>query len=82
MDSLGIAAFIAFWAFWFLLAYGYAVGELTPSQIVVFLLLWIAGRVGLVYLPWAPAAALFFPYLAVLDIALVFTVFEGDVRLS
>jgi len=48
----------------------------------VFVLLWIAGRVGLVYLPWAPAAALFFPYLAVLDIALVFTVFEGDVRLS
>jgi len=80
--SVGIAAFIAFWAFWILLGYGYAVGELSLKQIVIFVLVWIGGRVGLAYLPWTPAAALFSPYLAVLDIALVFAIFKGDVRLS
>jgi hypothetical protein len=82
MGSQAVAAFIAFWTFWVLLPYGYAVGELSPKQIAVFLLLWIGGRVGLAYLPWMPAAGLFSPYVAVLDIALVFAIFKGDVRLS
>jgi hypothetical protein len=82
MGSPAIAAFIAFWAFWILLAYGYALGELSPKQIAVFLLFWIGGRVGLAYLTWAAAPALFYPYVAILDIALVFAVFKGDVRLS
>jgi hypothetical protein len=82
MGSQVVAAFIAFWTFWVLLPYGYAVGELSPKQIAVFLLLWIGGRLGLAYLPWTPAAALFSPYVAALDIALVFAIFKGDVRLS
>jgi hypothetical protein len=82
MGSQVVANFIAFWIFWVLLPYGYAVGELSPKQIAVFLLLWIGGRVGLAYLPWMPAASLFSPYVAVLDIALVFAIFKGDVRLS
>ena len=81
MGSQGIAAFIAFWAFWILLTYGYAVGELSPKQIWVFLLFWFCGRIGLAYLP-PPAPALFSPYVAILDIALVFAVFKGDIRLS
>jgi hypothetical protein len=79
MSSPAVAALIGFWSFWILLAYGYAVGELSPRQIAVFLLLWIGGRIGLGYLP---AAGLFSPYVAILDIALVFVIFKGDVRLS
>jgi hypothetical protein len=81
VGSLSIAAFIGFWTFWVLLPYGYAVGELSPQQVAVFLILWIAGRIGLAYLP-APAPALFNPYVAMLDIALVFAIFKGDVPLS
>ena len=80
MGVQAIAAFIGFWAFWILLPYGYAVGELSPRQVAVFLLLWIGGRVGLAYLPWMPATSLFSSYVAVLDIALVFAIFKGDVR--
>jgi hypothetical protein len=79
MGSPAVAAFIGFWIFWILLAYGYAISELSPKQIGAFLLLWIGGRVGLSYLP---LAGLFYPYVAVLDIALVFLIFKGDVRLS
>ena len=82
MGSQAVAAFVGFWTFWVLLPYGFAVGELSPKQVAVFLLLWIAGRVGLAYLPWIAAASLFSPYVAVLDIALVFAIFKGDVRLS
>ena len=81
MGSPAVAAFIGFWTFWVLLPYGYAVGELSPKQVAVFLLLWIGGRVGLAYLPWMPAAGVFSPYVAVLDIGLVFALFKGDVRL-
>jgi len=82
MGSQVVAAFVAFWTFWVLLPYGYAVDELSPKQLAVFLLLWLVGRVGLAHLPWMPAADLFSPYVAVLDIALVFAIFKGDVRLS
>jgi len=79
MGSQAVAAFIGFWSFWILLPYGYAVDELSPKQIAAFLLLWIGGRIGLDYLP---VAGLFSPYVAILDIALVFAIFKGDVRLS
>ena len=80
MSSVGIAGFVGFWTFWVLLAYGYAVGELFPKHIAIFLTVWLVGRVALAYLP-APAPQLFLPYVALLDIALVFIIFEGDVRL-
>jgi len=81
MGSIAVAAFVGFWAFWILLAYGYAVDELSPKHIATFLVLWIVGRLGLAHLP-DPAPALFSPYVACLDIAIVFVVFKGDVRIS
>jgi hypothetical protein len=81
MGSIAVAAFIGFWTFWILLPFGYFVGELSPKQIGLFLLLWIAGRFGLAHLP-PPFPDLFSAYVAALDIALVFVVFKGDVRLS
>lgn len=64
-----------------MLAFGYVVGELSLRQIAVFLSLWIVGRLGLAHLP-PPTPALFAPYVAVLDIAIVFTVFKGDVPIT
>jgi hypothetical protein len=43
---------------------------------------WIAGRVGLPLVPFEPVRAMFTSFAAALDIALVFTIFKGDVRLS
>jgi hypothetical protein len=52
----------------------------TGRGVAVFLFLWVAGLVGLPYVPYG--AALFSPFVAVLDIVLVFMIMEGDVRLS
>ena len=82
MGSPAVAAFIAYWAFWILLVYGFAVGELTVKRVAVFLVLWAGGRIALANIPWQPASAMFAPYAAILDIALVFTIFKGDVRLT
>jgi hypothetical protein len=82
MGSLGVAAFISFWVFWILLVYGLARGELTVKRAAVFIVLWLVGRITLAYLPWQPAQAMFSPYVAILDIALVFAIFKGDVRLT
>jgi hypothetical protein len=81
MGSAGIAARIAHVAFWGLLFYGWAWEEIDLRGIMVFLLLWVAGLYGLPYL-LEYGAALFPPYVAVLDIALVFLIFKGDVRLT
>ena len=47
----------------------------------MFLLLWVAGLYGLPFL-FEYGDALFSPFVAVLDIALVFLIFKGDVRLT
>ena len=80
MGSAAIAAWIAHLAFWILVAYGWLTGELSLRAIAVFVTLWVAGAFGLPYLPYG--AAMFSSYVAVLDIALVFATFKGDVRLS
>jgi hypothetical protein len=82
MGSIAVAAYIAHWAFWVLLVYGFAVGELSVKRVALFLMLWIVGRFALAYIPWEPAHALFSSYVATLDIALVFVIFKGDVRLT
>jgi hypothetical protein len=82
MGSIAVAAYIAHWAFWLLLVYGFAVGELSVKRVALFLMLWIVGRFALAYIPWEPAHALFSSYVATLDIALVFVIFKGDVRLT
>jgi hypothetical protein len=78
MDSVGVAAWIAQAAFWTLAALGLFSGELTLRRLVVFLSLWLAGLFGLPYFPYG--AALFSPFVAALDIVLVFMIFKGDVR--
>lgn len=77
-----VAAWIAHAVFWGLLLYGWAVGELNRERVTIFLLLWLAGRVGLPYIPYAPAHAMFSSFVAVLDIALVFVIFRSDVSLT
>jgi len=54
--------------------------ELDYKRVVAFLLVWTAALYGLPYLPYG--GAMFSPAVAVLDIALVFLIFKGDVRLT
>jgi hypothetical protein len=70
---------VALWGFWLLLAAGWWVGALRVKGTAVFLLLWLAGFFGSRYVPYP---TLWTSYVAVLDIPLVFVVFEGDVRLK
>lgn len=81
MGSIGIAAWIAHLAFWGLLGYGSASGELRLRGIVVFLLLWLAGLYGLPYIP-PYGAMLFSSFVAALDVALVFLIFRSDVAIT
>lgn len=82
MGSPAVAAWIAHLAFWALLVYGFVVQELNLKRLAMFLLLWLGGLVGLPYAPYEPARVMFSSFVAVLDIALVFTIFKGDVRLT
>lgn len=80
LGSSGIAAWVAHVAFWALLLIGVGSGEVGKKGGALFVALWLAGYFVLPFLP--SGGFLLPPYLAVLDIALVFTVFKGDVRLS
>jgi hypothetical protein len=81
IGSASVAGYVAHVAFWAVLAIGGMFGEVGRRGLVTFVLLWICGVFGL---PRISFAAGFFviPYVAVLDIALVFIVFKGDVRMS
>jgi hypothetical protein len=79
MGSAGVAAWIAHIAFWVLLAYGWFWEELGVHGLAVLLVLWLAGLLGLPYVSYGPA--MFSSFVAVLDVALVFLVFKGDVPL-
>jgi hypothetical protein len=80
--SLGqIAALIAQIAFWVLLVLGLAYDVVGARRAVIFVALWIAGYVGLPRIAWWTGGFVA-PWVAVLDIALVFIVFKGDVRLT
>jgi hypothetical protein len=80
VGSSGVAAWIAHVAFWALLLIGVASGELGKKGGALFVALWLAGYVALPLMP--SGEILLTPYLAALDIVLVFTVFKGDIRLS
>ena len=82
MGSAAVGAWIAHLAFWGLLVYGWLMDALTAVQAGVMLALWVAGAFGLGYVPYGPARAMFPSVVAILDIALVFMIVKGDVRLS
>jgi hypothetical protein len=76
-----VAAWFAEGAFVVLLALGAVSGGLSRALLVVFVVLWLVGYFGL------PAVAplggsLVASYVAILDIALVFIIFKGDVRIK
>jgi hypothetical protein len=79
MGAVGIAAWIAHVAFWFLAVYGWFWDELGPKTFGVLVSLWLAGMFGLPFIPYG--AALSSSFVAVLDIAMVFIIFKGDVSL-
>lgn len=78
--SGAVAALVAHVAFWFLLAYGLAWQEIRRTGLVIFLALWVFGYVAVGFIPYG--AVPFSSWVAVLDIALVFVIFKGDVSLT
>jgi hypothetical protein len=78
--AAGIGALIAHVAFWVLLVYGWFWDELGPKGIVTFVVLWVGGMYALEWIPHGPD--MFFSWVAVLDVALVFLIFKGDLRLT
>lgn len=80
MGSAGATGLIAQAAFFGLLLVGVVSGELSLRRSAVFVSLWLGGAfIGVRWLPyWLP----FSSYVAILDIALVFHMFRGDVKLS
>jgi hypothetical protein len=79
VDSPAIAGFIAWWGFWVLLGLGWLRGELRMRSLGIFLGLWLAGFFGLRSILFG---LLFVPFVAILDIALVFVIFHGDVKIG
>ena len=77
--GVGFAWWVAHGAFWILLTIGWFADEIGPRAISVFMTLWLGGLFGMPYLPHGDQ--LFAPYVAVLDIGLVFAIFKGDVNL-
>ena len=80
MGSVTVAAWIAVLVFPVLLVRGLVTQELSPKAGVAFMALAVAAWVGLPYLPIG--SDLMTPVIAILDIALVFMVFKGDVRIG
>jgi hypothetical protein len=80
VGSPAVAGWIAHVAFWTLLFIGYVRSEIGMTGGVIFLALWIVGYIGSGYFP--TGNLLFVPYVAVLDVALVFAVVKGDVRIG
>ena len=75
---MNLFAPVAVWGFWILLVVGWMIGELRWRSTSIFVVLWIAGYAGSKFVL---AGTLFLPYVALLDVALVLTVFKGDVTL-
>jgi hypothetical protein len=76
-----LGAVLAHLAFWVLLALGLAYGELGRGGAAAMIGLWIVGFAGLPRVAWW-TAPLVTPWVAVLDIVLVFAVFKADVKLG
>jgi hypothetical protein len=81
MTGTPVAGWIAQLVFWAMLGLGFYTEELRARSIVVFLGFWGLGYVGLPRVGIV-GGLLFTPYVAVLDLVLVFQLFKGDVRLT
>ena len=80
MGSIGVAAWIAKLAFVGLLIAGIISGEPRPRWIAVFLTLGVLAWLGLPYVPGG--AGFVTTALAIVDVALVFAVCKGDIRIT
>ena len=80
MGSAVIAGWIAHVAFWTLLIVGMVSGELRERSLGAFVILWLLGRFALHYVPYGDG--LFTPFVAVLDVILVFVVLKADIPLT
>jgi len=76
-----VGAWIAQGAFWVLLAIGFGYGLLRWKAVAVFVTLWLLGSLAIPRIAWW-TAPIVTSYVAGLDIALVFIVFQGDVRIG
>jgi hypothetical protein len=74
-----VGALVALWGFWILIVLGLWRGDLGAKGVAVFVALWLAGLVALRSVLYGFAFA---PYVALLDVALVFAVFKGDIRIT
>jgi hypothetical protein len=81
IDAPLIGAWIAQIAFWILMGIGISYNALSKRAAAMFMALWLAGYMGLPRIAWwiGPMVT---SYVAVLDIALVFLIFKGDVRIT
>jgi hypothetical protein len=79
MGSAAIGGLIAHAVFWILLVRGYVSAEIGVRGCAIALALWATGYFALARIPNAPP---FGTYIAIIDIALVFLIFKGDVRLT
>ena len=76
---MNLFASVAVWGFWLLLLLGWWLGEIGWKAATIFVVLWGAGFVASGFVL---SGMLFLPFVAILDIALVFIVFKGDVTLK
>ena len=81
VGSLLVGAVVAQLAFWVLLVLGVSHGALKKIGTGVFVLLWLAGYIGLPRITWWTGPFVT-SWVAMLDIVLVFIVFKGDVKLT
>jgi hypothetical protein len=75
------AAWIAEATFFVLLAFGIVSRELSRAGLLGFIVLWLVGYFGLPALS-SLGGSFVTSYVAILDIALVFIILKGDVRIT
>ena len=80
IGSAGVGNVVAQLAFWLLILRGVLGGELRRAWAAVFVALWLGSSLSIPRLPFA--APLATSFVAALDIALVFIIFKGDVRIT
>ena len=76
-----VAAWVAQLAFWVLLSVGIFFGELGRKSVIAFVAFWALGYFGLPRLS-TYGGGLVVPYVALLDVALVWLVFKQDIRMT